>query len=246
MLLDEGVRVWGTAREPSKLVARPGFSPLALELGDPESIAAAWAAAERESDGIHLLINNGGGGIFGPFSAIPADAWERQIEVLLHGPVRLARLAFAAMRSRGCGGVVNVSSMVAQFPTPMMSGYNAGKAALAAWSDSFALEVAGSGILIVDFRLGDYRTEFNRAMERYFGDTRDETANKVLQRLDALLENAPPPAHAARRLRSVLRRGRDGTVCVGSFLQTKLAPFLERFVSRGFSRSMRRRYYRML
>lgn len=245
MLLDEGVRVWGTAREPSKLTERTGFSTLALELSDAESVSSVWAAAERDSGGIDLLINNGGGGLFGQFAATPADLWERQLDVLLHGPVRLARLAFGAMQSRGRGCVVNISSMVVQFPTPLMSSYNAGKAALSAWSDSLALEAAGSGLLIVDFRLGDYRTNFNQAMTKLGEDAMDQDQKRVMQRLDTLLERAPPPAHAARRLRSVLRRGTAGTVCVGSFGQTRLAPFLERFVPRAVSRFVRRRYYRL-
>jgi len=245
MLLKEGVRVWGTSREPSKLPERKEFSALALELAETESVSSVWAMAESESGGIDLLINSGGSGLFGRFAATPVDAWERQINILLNGPVRLARSAFASMRARGRGCVVNVSSMVAQFPTPMMSSYNAGKAALSAWSDSFELETTGSGVLIVDFRLGDYRTNFNRAMERPMGDVEDKELNNVMRRLDALLEKAPPPAHAARRLRSVLLRGRSGTICAGSFIQTRLAPLFERFVSRAISRFARRRYYRL-
>ena len=64
MLRTEGVRVWGTARDPARLVSQPNFFPVHLELGDRESVLAAWQRAESESGGIDLLVNNAGAALF--------------------------------------------------------------------------------------------------------------------------------------------------------------------------------------
>jgi NADP-dependent 3-hydroxy acid dehydrogenase YdfG len=77
MLLSEGVRVWGTSRDPARLAelsaGHPGaFHPVALDLADagrrrPGVPAVASAAAGGAFD---LVINNAGYGVFGEFAAV--------------------------------------------------------------------------------------------------------------------------------------------------------------------------------
>ena len=67
MLLDEGVRVWGTAREPSRLPVREGLTALALDLRSDASVDTAWAEADRAAGGFDLAIldvNLGGDEVF--------------------------------------------------------------------------------------------------------------------------------------------------------------------------------------
>jgi short-subunit dehydrogenase len=245
MLLAENIRVWGTSRDPSRFAARSNFSPLALELSDAASIERSWADAQAASGGIDLLINNAGDGVFGSSVDLSSEVWERQIEVLFFGPARLARLAFAAMHARGSGAIVNVSSLAAEFPIPFMSGYNAGKAALSAWTASLVLETTGSGVTVVDFRPGDLRTNFNSAMISRQESQADASprAARVWARLEAALAASPEPALAARDLRRALVSGRSGVVRSGSFFQARVAPLLQRLAPQRLSARVRARYF---
>jgi short-subunit dehydrogenase len=229
MLLASGVRVWGTSRDRARLaaLARPGgaFTPVALDLAGPDAESAYDAAAREAGGAFDLMINNAGYGLFGPFDATDAGEWEAQVRSMLVVTLRLAHRAYAAMRKRDRGCLVNVSSLAVLFPLPFMSGYNVCKAGLSALSESLIAESRGSGVTVIDFRPGDYRTAFNERMRPRFTAAQTERAWRTL---DANLRSAPPPARAAADLRRALLRGRSGVVRSGGFFQARLAPLLAR------------------
>lgn len=245
MLRAEGLQVWGTSRSRERVPDRDGFHGLALELADDASIEAAWAEAERASSGIDLLVNNAGAGLFAPFADLSDAEWEQQVRVLLHGPAGLARRAVRAMHGRGHGCIVNVTSLAAEFPIPCMSAYDAAKAGLVAMTASLAMECAGTGVRVLDFRPGDYRTNFNDGMRRASGvdGPAGAVASRVWRRIDGLMRSAPGPALAAADLRRALVRRRGGVVRSGSFFQARVAPFLQRFASQRLSAWVQRRYF---
>lgn len=248
MLLDEGLRVWGTARDPGRIAARPGLETLRLDLADPASVAEAFAAADAASGGLDIVVNNAGYGLFGPFAGRDFADWRRQVDAMLTQTMQLAHLALPGMGRRGRGALVNVASMAAEFPLPFMSGYNAVKAGMAGFSESLMVEVAGSGVLIIDFRPGDYRTGFNDTMQREPGHLSTQEPEAVRRRrvwgvLDANLRAAPPPERAAADLRRALRRGRSCTVRSGGFFQAGLAPWLARFAPLRLRRAVAARYF---
>lgn len=245
MLVREGVSVWGTSRNPEKLAADEGVRAVRMELADPSSVQAAWETVDQESGGIDLLVNNAGAGRFGPFRDESNEEWRRQIETLLLAPVMLARRAHERMVFTGGGCIVFVSSMSVEFPIPYMSAYDAGKAGLSSFADSFGLEVEGSGVLIVDFRPGDFKTGFNQAMNvNESNPLSDSRAASTWARVEELARRAPAPDKAARDLRRALVRGRSGVVRSGSFFQTTLAPFFGGLAPNAVSRWVRGRYFR--
>lgn len=249
MLLAEGVQVLGTARDPARLKARPGFTPIALDLASPASVDAAFASAELQSGGVDLVVNNAGFGLFGSFVAQEFDGWQRQIDAMLVNTLRLSHLALRAMITRNRGALVNVSSMAAEFPLPFMSGYNVVKSGLAAFSESMMIEVARTGVIVIDFRPGDYRTGFNQTMQAI--SDKDATQAGTLpdrrQRAWSVLEEnlraAPFPERAAGDLRKALGRHRSATVRSGSLFQAHLAPFLVRFIPLRLRRAATAMYF---
>lgn len=243
MLLAENVAVWGTSRRPEQLPAQAQFSPVGLELGDPASIAAAWETASAAAGGFDLVINNAGSARFGGLAATDPAQWTAQIDVLLHGPVQLSGLAWEAMRGRNRGTIVNVTSLAVEFPIPFLGAYNAAKAALAAFTASLQLEAAGTGVVIIDFRPGDFRTNFNRAMQAGGAADMDPGMARVWGKLEALLERSPPPAEAAEALRRALRRGRPGLVRAGSFFQARVAPWGNRLLPARVMRLLHNFYF---
>ena len=248
MLLAEGVRVWGTSRDPSRLagLGRAGFTPLALDLAAPAAASAAFLKASAEAVGaFDLVVNNAGYGVFAEFAGAEWGVWQAQLDAMLGTNLRLAHAACRAMRARGRGCLVNVSSLAVEFPLPFMSGYNVAKAGLSALSESLLFESRGTGVRILDFRPGDYRTAFNHAMQPQNppsggGASRPERAWRVL---DALLASAPPPERAAGDLRRALLAGRRGIVRSGTFFQARLGPLLARVLPEAVVRASVARYF---
>lgn len=201
------------------------------------------AQVERESGGLALLVHNAGYGVFGGILDQPLAVWRAQIDQMLGVSLALDRAAFAAMAARGAGAIVNVTSMAVEFPIPFLSGYNIAKAGLAALSESLMLEAQDTGITVIDFRPGDYRTEFNHAMFAIPHTELPARTRRVARRLEATLAAAPQPLRAAADLRRALRRGRSGVVRSGSFFQTILAPLGARLVPHALRRAVMARYF---
>ncbi len=246
MLLDEGVRVWGSSRAPARLeelaLGYPGaFHPVTLDLADGDAAVAAFAAAQDAAGGgFDLVINNAGYGIFGEFEGVESSVWQGQIMGMLGTVLALSHEAFRSMRARNRGCLVHVSSIAGEFPLPYMSGYNVAKAGLSALSESLMFESRGSGIIVIDFRPGDYRTHFNDAMQR---DSTHEPTRKAWNALEAAFAAAPAPGRAALDLRRALQGNRAGIVRSGSFFQATLAPFLARLAPRSWVRWATARYF---
>ncbi|HEY8996043.1 MAG TPA: SDR family NAD(P)-dependent oxidoreductase [Lacunisphaera sp.] len=247
MLLREGVAVWGTARDPGRLRARAGFHPVRLDLVDGDRAEAAFREAEREAGGFDLVINNAGYGVFGAYAQTEFVVWEKQFQVMLVNTARVAHAALGSLLIRKRGALVNISSIAGEFGMPYQSVYNAVKAGLSALNESLMYEVKGTGVMVIDFRPGDYRTDFEGSVQRPDQLGLDVPAidrmTRVWSAFEAMMRSGPPPAHAAEALRRALLRGRSGTVRTGRFFQAVLAPLLARFGSLALKRKIQEYYF---
>ncbi len=237
MLLADGVRVWGTARDGGRLADLASrhptlFTPVVLDLADAPAAETAFLRAAKAAGGaFDLVLNNAGYGIFMEFETADFAAWQAQLERMIIATLRLSHAALRGMRARDRGCLVNVSSLAAEFPLPFMSGYNVAKAALSAFSESLIVETRGSGISVIDFRPGDFRTDFNQAMQTATAaTTQSASAARAWRALEANRESSPEPRRAAADLRRALCRRRRGLVRTGPFFQAVIAPFCCRFL----------------
>ncbi len=249
MLLADGVRVWGTSRDVARLeqvANRPDeaalFTPVALDLTRGAHAEAVFHEAEAEAGGFDLTINNAGYGVFAEFAAADFSVWQTQLEVMLVNTARLSHAALRGLVARDHGALVNISSLAAEFPLPYQSAYNIAKAGLTALNESLMLETAGTGVVILDVRPGDYRTDFEGAMLRPVKSETPRTSRAWAAFME-MMKRGPPPAHAAAALRRALLRNRSGTVRTGRFFQAGLAPFLARFGSLALKRRIQASYF---
>jgi NAD(P)-dependent dehydrogenase (short-subunit alcohol dehydrogenase family) len=246
MLLGEGVRVWGSSRDPARLadltLGHPGaFFPVTLDLADRQGAVRAFAEASAAAGGrLDLFVNNAGYGVFGAFNALEASVWRAQVEGMLGTVLELSHAAFRSMRGNDRGCLVHVSSIAAEFPLPFMSGYNVAKAGLSALSESLMFESRGSGITVIDFRPGDYRTDFNISMPT---DLANESTRRAREALEATFARSPAPERAAGDLRRALLRNRSGVVRSGSLFQARVAPLLARLLPASLTRWGTARYF---
>ena len=90
------------------------------------------AVAERTFGGLDILVNNAGGTPRPHFPAAEREHWGRTLDLNLRGPMLAIQEALPAMRKRGGGAIVNISSVAGVGYAPHSSPeYSAAKAGLA-------------------------------------------------------------------------------------------------------------------
>jgi NAD(P)-dependent dehydrogenase (short-subunit alcohol dehydrogenase family) len=114
-----------------------------------DEIDAAVATTLEELGSLDLLVNNAGGGV----DEMPAEAtsvadFEYTVDVNLKGTFFTCRAAFAPMRERGFGRIVNVSSQAALVALPGESLYCMAKAAVSHLTRCLAIEWGQYGIAV--------------------------------------------------------------------------------------------------
>jgi NAD(P)-dependent dehydrogenase (short-subunit alcohol dehydrogenase family) len=233
MLSDRGDEVWGTSREPAGIPQSAHIHPVRLDLLDPNSIEQAFNSAISEAGYFDVVINNAGSGHFGAAEHLSDADIESQFQILLFGHLQLTRLAIAAMRARGRGLIINVTSLASRLPVPFMAAYNAAKAAMAAYTMSIQLELPDSSVRIVDLQPADILTSFNDAVpKKEEPDPRyKDRVTKTWAAVDRNMKNAPPPDLVAKRtLELIDSLNPPPRITVGDAFQSKVAPFIFRFL----------------
>jgi hypothetical protein len=113
---------------------------------------------------IDVLINNAGFGIFGTFSNTD---WQRESEMLhLHiiTTTHLTKLLLQGMVERGYGKILNMSSLAAFQPGPLMSLYYASKAYILSFSEAIANELKNTGVTVTALCPGQTKTCFQEVV----------------------------------------------------------------------------------
>ncbi len=97
-----------------------------------------------------IWINCAGNGVYGQFSVVPCEEFDRVTAVTYTGTVNGCRTALSLMGPRGYGTIVNVCSATAFHGLPMMSSYAGAKAAIRAFAQSLRAElrIAGSSVRV--------------------------------------------------------------------------------------------------
>jgi hypothetical protein len=177
----------GIGRDLAELFARDGHAlvllarneaklkELAAKLGDQyhvnvEVIAQDLALADGprrifdalQSKPIDYLVNNAGFGTHGPFAESDLATQLAMLQVNVTALTHLTRLFLPEMLKRGSGRIMNVASVAAFLPGPLMAVYYASKAYVLSFSEALASELAGSGVTVTAMCPGPTKTEFQK------------------------------------------------------------------------------------
>src|SRR5213080_4972806 len=232
-LIARGDEVWGTSRNLIRLEQLPRLHPVLLDLSNSRSIEEAFKGAHLAAGYFDVVINNAGRGHFGPAEHLSEQEIQKQFQVLVFSHLQLMRLALAVMRARGQGLIINVTSLASRLPVPFMAAYNAAKAAMAAFTMSIQLELPDANVRIIDLQPGDICTAFNDAISKTAEqDPRYEArVAKTWDAVDRNMKNAPKPELVAEQvLRLIDSNNPPPRVMVGDVFQSKIAPFIFRFL----------------
>ena len=152
VVVAELVADWG--RETAEALAKSGHRAMfvALDLGEPASVAAMAEAVGKRYGRIDGLVNNGAiaTGIGGKtFEEIDIETWDKVMRVNVRG-TWLATKACAPWLRKGEGGarVVNIASDTALWGAPRLLHYVASKGAVIAMTRSLARELGPDRIAV--------------------------------------------------------------------------------------------------
>jgi short-subunit dehydrogenase len=135
-----------------------GTEILVADLSDR---AETGKVAERLADRarpVDLLVNNAGFGLKKRFLDNDISEEEAVFDVLGRAVLVLSHAAAGAMRERGHGAIVNVSSVAGQISSGT---YSAVKSFVTVFTEALAAEVAGTGVTATALLPGFTRTEFH-------------------------------------------------------------------------------------
>ena len=150
----------GTAGELGTLAATEGIDLRVLEL-DVSSTASVDSAAARilkESGAPDVVINNAGQMYVGLTEAFSPEELTKQLDINVVGIHRIIRSFLPAMRKRGSGLIINISSTAGRAAVPFFGVYHASKWALEGYSLTLRRELACCGIDVVVVEPGPFAT----------------------------------------------------------------------------------------
>jgi short-subunit dehydrogenase len=116
---------------------------------------------------VDVLVNNAGFGVEGAVEAVPLADVRRMFETNFFGAARMIQAFVPAMRERGSGAVVNVTSTAGIAAGPLGGYYSASKFALEALSEALHLEVGHFGVKVVVIEPGVIETNFGANVVDY-------------------------------------------------------------------------------
>lgn len=235
LLTERGDEVWGTSRDVTRIPQLPRLHPIALELLDNDSLGKSFQAALGEAGHFDVVINNAGDiGYFGPMESLSPETLRAQFQTLVFAHVELSRLALAAMRAKGSGRIINVTSLAARLPVPFIGPYNAAKAAMASLTMTTQVELEGSAIRIIDVQPGDIGdTRLHDDIAKNLGDNRSGSSSveRVWRVADRNIKAAPGPDLVARGIAKLIdAKNPPPRVTIAHPFEAIVAPLIFRFL----------------
>jgi NAD(P)-dependent dehydrogenase (short-subunit alcohol dehydrogenase family) len=131
-------------------------------MGDIDALAALVGATATHFGGLGILVNNAATALAMPIGEFTLDAWNKQFDVNLRGPMFLAQSALPHLIESGHGSIINVISAGAFIANPNGSMYSAAKAALMSFTRSFGSGLAASNVRVNALAPGTVDTQMVR------------------------------------------------------------------------------------
>ncbi|MDP2712731.1 MAG: SDR family oxidoreductase [Solirubrobacteraceae bacterium] len=116
------------------------------DVGDAESVAAAFAEVRAQHGPVLVLVNNAGESQDGLAIRMRTEQWESVIETNLNGAFHCIRQGLDDMLSARWGRIVNISSVVGERANPGQANYGAAKAGMLSLTRTIAREMGRKGI----------------------------------------------------------------------------------------------------
>ena len=120
-----------------------------VDVTSEPAVKAAFSRVAERSGGVDILVNNAGRVARKPAVDLSVEEWQAVMDVNLTATFLCSRIAHPYMKTRGCGAIVNVASIMGLsgglFPN---ASYQAAKGGVVNLTRALALEWAADGIRV--------------------------------------------------------------------------------------------------
>jgi len=221
-VLDAGYRVAATSRNAQTLKNAIGlvdsqrWLPLSVDLGNRDCIEESIRQTVGAFGRIDVVVNNAGYGMAGTLEETEDQKIRDIVDVNLLAAITVVKLVLPVLRRQGSGYIINIGSVAGFVGAPGWSAYSATKAALAAFSEVLALDLAEFGIRVTVVEPAGFRTGFltegslaltasrldgyeavKKAQERYLAMNGRQAGDpeRAAEIFISLAERTDPPLH---------------------------------------------------
>ena len=132
--------------------------PVITDVRDFGAVADAVRRCVDELGGIDVLVNSAAVVRYADVTELTEDDWDRQIDTNVKGVYNVCHHAIPAMRRRGGGAIVNLSSAQALASQALVVAYAASKAAILSMTRTMAIDHAKDRIRVNCVLPGSVRT----------------------------------------------------------------------------------------
>ncbi|MEW2402750.1 SDR family oxidoreductase [Streptomyces sp. NPDC046862] len=186
----------GTSRSSE---AESGGAYWHADVTDQDAMARVAREVGERFGRVDIVVANAGVATGGPFAASDPEAWRRVIEVNLIGSAVTAR-AFLPALTASRGYLLQIASLAAITPAPMMSAYCASKSGVEAYAHCLRGEVGHKGVGVGVAYLSWTDTDMVR------GADQDDVMRELRQRLPGPAGKTYPLGPAVDRLVAGIER----------------------------------------
>ncbi|MEU9346529.1 SDR family oxidoreductase [Streptomyces sp. NPDC048278] len=169
------------------------------DVTDHEAMSRVAREVKERFGKVDIVVANAGVANGGPFADSDPDAWRRVIEVNLVGSAVTAR-AFLPVLTESRGYLLQIASLAAITPAPMMTAYCASKAGVEAYAHCLRAEVGHQGVRVGVGYLSWTDTDMVR------GADQDEVMRELRQRLPWPANKTYPLGPAVDRIVAGIER----------------------------------------
>ncbi len=146
-----GAEVIGLDRQPATATGdgtghAPTFEQIQLDVTDTQAIVRVCEQLKARWQTLDVLVNAAGVLRIGGLDTLTAEDWNACLDVNVTGPFHLIQQWAPVFKAQRRGAIVNIASNAAVVPRIGMLAYCTSKAAMAAMSQTVALELAPFGV----------------------------------------------------------------------------------------------------
>jgi NAD(P)-dependent dehydrogenase (short-subunit alcohol dehydrogenase family) len=180
-----------------------------LDVDRDESVRACVSQVLQEAGAIDVLVNNAGVGLAGAVELVPMERIRAMFETNFYGAVRMMQATLPSMRERRRGTVVNVTSIMGHMTLACHGYYSATKFALAAVSESLAMEMKPFGIKVAIIEPGVILTPIWGKSEPLMPENHpyQQAMARLLRLFGAQMEGGTMPDAVARAIYDAVEDG---------------------------------------
>jgi hypothetical protein len=169
VLAAEGCQVLIAARNPG---SAPNAKAIDLSQRGAAEALAAWAGD------LDILVNNAGAIPGGDLLKVEEDTWRRAWDLKVFGYINLTRLAYARMKARRNGVIVNIIGGAGEKMNAAYIAGSTGNAGLMAFTRALGGASHADGIRVVGINPGPVKTDRLLSLYRQMAETQLGDANR--------------------------------------------------------------------